>query len=89
MLPSAHNERTWPAIVFASAVGSVGGGIVVGLLLALASSKLLAHWSEGSARDPLILLGVTLVLGFVALLSCVIPARKALGIDPMTALRYE
>ena len=76
-------------IVFASAVGSVGGGIVVGLLLALASSKLLAHWSEGSARDPLILLGVTLVLGFVALLSCVIPARKALGIDPMTALRYE
>lgn len=76
-------------IVFTSAVGSVVGGIIAGLLLALALSKLLAHWSEGSARDPLILLGVTVVLGTVALLSCVIPARKALGIDPMSALRYE
>ncbi len=76
-------------IVFASALGSVGGGILAGLVLALASSKLLAYWSEGSSRDPLILLGVTLVLGIVALLSCIVPARKALTIDPMSALRYE
>jgi predicted permease len=76
-------------IVFASAVTSVGGGIGAGLILALASSRLLAHWAEGSSRDPLILLAVTLLLGIVALLSCAIPARKALGVDPMTALRYE
>ncbi len=76
-------------IVFVSAVGSVGGGIAAGLVLALALSKLLAHWSEGSARDPLILLAVTVLLGVVALLSCAIPARRALGVDPMTALRYE
>jgi putative ABC transport system permease protein len=76
-------------IVFASAVGSVGSGIAAGLLLALASSKLLAHWSAGSARDPLILLAVTLLLGMVALISCVIPAAKALAVEPMTALRVE
>ncbi|ABF43572.1 ABC efflux pump, inner membrane subunit [Candidatus Koribacter versatilis Ellin345] len=76
-------------IVFSSAIGAVAGGMGAGLVLALASSKLLAHWSEHSVRDPLILVGVTVVLGVVALLSCVVPARKALGIDPMTALRYE
>ena len=76
-------------IVFSSAVGAVGGGMLAGLVLALASSKLLAHWSENSVRDPLILVGVTVLLGFVAALSCIVPARKAVGVDPMTALRYE
>src|SRR6201999_3019344 len=42
-------------IVFASTVTSVGGGIAGGLLLAVALNKVLAHWSEGSVRDPVIL----------------------------------
>jgi ABC-type antimicrobial peptide transport system permease subunit len=76
-------------IVFASTVASVGSGIIAGLLLTLALNKLLAQWAEGSSRDPLILLAVTVLLGLVAAVACGGPARKALAVDPMTALRYE
>ena len=76
-------------IVFTSIVGSVGSGIALGLVLAVALSKVLARWAEGGSRDPLILLVVTVLLGAVALIACSLPAKRAVGVDPMTALRYE
>ncbi|MBV8675418.1 MAG: ABC transporter permease [Acidobacteriaceae bacterium] len=76
-------------VVFASTVVSVGGGIVAGLALTLALNKVLARWAEGSSRDPLILLAVTVVLSIVAAFASVLPARRASKVDPMTALRYE
>jgi putative ABC transport system permease protein len=76
-------------IVFASTVTSVGGGIVAGLLLAVALNKVLGHWASGSARDPYILLAVTGLLSVVAALACAIPARRASVVDPMTALRCD
>jgi putative ABC transport system permease protein len=76
-------------IVFTSTVVSVGSGIVAGVVLTLALNRVLAQWAEGSSRDPLILLAVTLLLSLVAVIACAGPARKALGVDPMTALRYE
>jgi putative ABC transport system permease protein len=76
-------------IVFASTLASVGSGIVAGVVLALALNKILARWAEGSSRDPLVLLAVTLLLGLVAAIACSGPARRAVAVDPMTALRYE
>ena len=76
-------------IVFASTVASVGSGIALGVVLTLALNKVLARWAEGSSRDPLVLLAVTALLGLVAAIACSGPARRAVKVDPMTALRYE
>ena len=76
-------------IVFASTVASVGSGIVAGIVLTLALNKILARWAEGSSRDPLVLLAVTILLSVVAAIACSAPARRAVKVDPMTALRYE
>ncbi len=76
-------------IVFASTVVSVGAGILGGVVLTLALHRILARWAEGSSRDPLILLAVTVLLSLVAAIACALPARRASEVDPMTALRYE
>lgn len=76
-------------IVFTSILGSVGSGIMLGVVLTLALNKVLAKWAEGSSRDPLILLAVTVLLGVVAMIACSLPAKRAVGVDPITALRYE
>ncbi len=76
-------------IVFESTVASVGGGIAAGLVLTLVLNKVLARWAEGSSRDPLVLLAVTVLLSVVAAIACLGPARRAIKVDPMTALRYE
>jgi ABC-type antimicrobial peptide transport system permease subunit len=70
-------------------VGSVGSGIVLGVVLTLALNKVLAKWSQGSSRDPPILLAVTVSLGVVAVIACSLPAKRAVGVDPIIALRYE
>jgi predicted permease len=76
-------------IVFASTVASVGSGIAAGVVLTLALNKILAQWAEGSSRDPLVLLAVMILLSVVAAVACIGPARRAVNVDPMTALRYE
>ena len=64
-------------------------GIAAGLVLTLALNKILARWAEGSSRDPLVLLAVMILLSLVAAVACIGPARRAVNVDPMTALRYE
>jgi predicted permease len=76
-------------IVFASTVVSVGGGIAVGLVLALVLNSLVQKWAQGSARDPWVLLAGTGLLVLVSVVACALPARYASRVDPMTALRYE
>jgi len=76
-------------LVFRSTAGSVGAGIVAGVILTLALNKVMASWSAESVRDPMLLLGATVVLSVVATLACIFPAWRAAGVDPMTAIRYE
>jgi putative ABC transport system permease protein len=65
-------------------------GAVFGVGAALLLTKLLENMVyQVSLRDPLILILVIFVMMTVALLACYIPARRAMRLDPMVALRYE
>ena len=67
-----------------------GAGLVLGLVGALSLGRFLQSLLYGvGAADPVTLLTVVLVLGSVALAACLLPALRAVGIDPIAALRAD
>jgi len=78
-------------VVCRNSAALVGVGMIFGLALALLAGRPLAMFLVPglSPGDPAALLGVAGVLVMVALLATLVPAVRALRVDPMTALRYE
>lgn len=82
--------RNVMGLVLRQSVGMILVGAVVGIVAALAASRLLEHLVPGvRSTDPLAFAAMVLVLVIAALLASFIPARRASQVDPMKALRQE
>jgi predicted permease len=71
-------------LVLAIVGAAVGIGVALGVMRYLASMLYDVH-----ANDPLTMIAVAVLLTIVALAACYIPARRAMRVDPLVALRYE
>lgn len=75
--------------VLLSTVGVVAAGVAAGAGLYVLLRRVISQLASAPAEDPWILVLVTPLLVCVATLACYLPARRAMSVDPMTALRYE
>jgi predicted permease len=77
-------------LILTEGITLVGAGMLLGLLASAALTRVLQSvLYDVSATDPLTFAGVALLLAAVTLAACYIPARRAMKIDPMAALRHE
>jgi len=65
-------------------------GAALGTVFVLIATRFISTMIYGvSATDPLIFLSVITLLVIVSLAACYLPARRAMRVDPMVALRHE
>ncbi len=77
-------------LVFAQGLGLTAGGVVIGIVMALFAGRLLdSLLFNVSERDPLAFVVAPLVLLAAAAIACYVPARRAMKVDPVSALRSQ
>jgi predicted permease len=83
-------RKTLLRMVMGHGLGLVALGIVLGLLSALAVTRLLANQLFGvSAQDSLTFIGITVTFTVITLLATYLPARRVLKVEPTVAMRFE
>lgn len=76
--------------VLRQGTGLVSVGVVSGIIASIALTRFMKSLLFGvSSADPVTFAGILLILMIVALLACLIPARRASRVDPIIALRHE
>jgi putative ABC transport system permease protein len=65
-------------------------GMFAGIVASLVAARLISSLLYGvKATDPITFAATAAILAAVALLACALPARRAMRVDPMVALRYQ
>jgi len=89
MALGAHNDQVLQLIV-RQGLRPILGGMAIGFMLSAGTSRLMSAMLFGlSSLDAFSFFGVSTFLGSIALVATVVPARRAMKVDPMVALRYE
>lgn len=71
------------------AMTMIAAGLGIGLVMALLTAKAVGQFIVVTSWDPAVFVGVAAVLAVAALGSCYAPARRAMMVEPMVALREE
>jgi ABC-type antimicrobial peptide transport system permease subunit len=74
-------------MIYRQSIAILGAGLGVGLAIALLAAKAVGGFVVVNVWDPVTYIGVGLVLAAAALASCYLPARRAMTVEPMVALR--
>jgi predicted permease len=76
-------------LALGSTLISAGGGLAAGIVLSVAANTALARWSIGNLADPFVLTAVGSAILMTTVLAVVVPAVRAISIEPAGALRIE
>jgi predicted permease len=84
------NRNSVIGLVLKEACLLLGLGVLIGILAALGLGRLIANLLHGvSPHDPLMIAAATLLLTVITVVAAAFPARRALRVNPMEALKYD
>jgi len=77
-------------MVLGRGVALVSGGVLAGVAFAWVLARMMNRWLSAAVEpDPVVFIGISVLLAALAMWACFVPARRATRLDPMQALRHE